>query len=285
MEEQSLLSEKAGMSRKRMARIITLVLLVMEIINIALTAYMSLNRRIYPGTNLQMAAAIIPVVLIVVIICYERRRERMEQEQLTAQLETRYYRNVQERRMLLEEFQKQYAAHLDEMIGLVESGDAQAAEKQLRQGHAQLLGTRENRWCSIPVVNAVLDEAWLTCCTKGITLEARMDIPSGLHMEQMDLVSVLANLLNNAIEACEELPDPQKQISLSGEMKGDYLCIRLSNPTPASGIGRRKERHAVTGLERGYGSRILRSIAERYHGEYRTYKKQGQFTADIVLLT
>ena len=93
----------------------------------------------------------------------------------------------------------------------------------------------------------------------------------------LDLCSMFSNLLDNAIRACEELPEDKRIIDLSARNQGDYLLIRCDNPA--------LEHPGNQPQGTGYGKKILRDIAERYHGEFQTSFADGVFTARLILLS
>ena len=49
-------------------------------------------------------------------------------------------------------------------------------------------------------------------------------------VKDMDLVTVLTNLLNNAIEACERLSKKEKRIYLCCLIEGQELRVSVENP-------------------------------------------------------
>ena len=72
--------------------------------------------------------------------------------------------------------------------------------------------------------------------------------------------SILSNLMNNAMEAVEYLPESERWIRTDIHVKADYLVIAVENPFAEKYLGMEK------GGGRGYGSRILQEIAKMYGG-------------------
>ena len=117
-----------------------------------------------------------------------------------------------------------------------------------------------------------------------ITIDIKVAVPPELPFSESDLCSLLLNLIDNAIDACVDLP--LKKISFSMIKQENYVMIHVSNPTartiPLNGqlilhtTKSNKELH-------GYGTRIIKNIVEKYDGAIQ-YKNENQvFTAEVML--
>ena len=97
-------------------------------------------------------------------------------------------------------------------------------------------------------------------------------------MDPMHLCSVFSNLMDNAIRGVEDLKEKEAQIHLTARMSGDYLFIKTTNPTSA------KTTNKPSAKGHGYGTGILKSIAELYQGSFQTNYENGMFTAFVTIL-
>jgi len=136
----------------------------------------------------------------------------------------------------------------------------------------ELEDTKENFYCANNVVNAVLDEKQTACEMAGVTLDVNIVLSEDCGIDALHLCSVFSNLLDNALNACQNIPDGV--ITLTALRKGDYLHIKCINPSPKNGSTR-------TGS--GYGTRILSDIAEQYDGSYSVENSNGHYSALISL--
>ena len=188
-------------------------------------------------------------------------------------LEQSYYRAVEARREELARIRHDFNNQLAAIGFLIQSGDEADAQTMLRQLSEDIAATRENPYCAIPVVNAVLTEKETLCREAGIALYTELDLPETLGVEPLHLCSILSNLLDNAVHGCTGTEQPA--ITLSSAMAGDYLLLRTVNPSLPPKAP--EEGH-------GYGSKILRKLAEKYGGSYETCYENGVFTAVVSLL-
>lgn len=120
----------------------------------------------------------------------------------------------------------------------------------------------------------------------GIEFESKIAVRSRLPIEENDLFSILMNLLNNAVEACETSDAEKPRILLKIYNNGSYLFIHTENPV--SGSRDRKDILSLSTTKddakrHGYGSRIIKRLAEKYNGTASFDIVDGKFVADIML--
>lgn len=164
------------------------------------------------------------------------------------------------------------------------------ARKMMQEGQAPevfrgiLLKVQEKehvRYCANELVNTVLEEKRQYCRQFGIRFLAETEIPGETAIKSSHLCSVFTNLLDNAVQACQNMPAENRWILVQSRRKEDYLYIRVSNPTSREYEQRPRE------SGHGLGKTILARIAAAYQGECWTRLEQiGQeeiYTAAVVL--
>lgn len=81
-----------------------------------------------------------------------------------------------------------------------------------------------------PVLDALLENKFALAKRKGIFLEGFLKLPSACFAAEMDLVIILANALDNAIDASEKMPSgAERVISFSSRIQGEFLWIGIEN--------------------------------------------------------
>lgn len=79
------------------------------------------------------------------------------------------------------------------------------------------------------VVNVVLNRKYQDALEKGITMTMLVNDLSELAMGEEEIVTLLVNLLDNAIEACEKLSD-RKVIQFRMVLEAEELVLSVRNP-------------------------------------------------------
>lgn len=172
---------------------------------------------------------------------------------------------------------------LQTVFALLENNEPQLAQTQAQSLQRQWREITIERFCSNRIVDAILVEKQKQCDDFGILLNAKMDIPAGTSIDGPDLCSVFCNILDNAINACKELPEENRRIEISAVQSTGYLTIVSSNPCKPEAP---KVKKALSPLQRhGLGLEIIRSIAQKYEGRTSVENANETFTITVWLPT
>lgn len=152
----------------------------------------------------------------------------------------------------------------------------------------QLLGTQTDRILTVnsrhAIVDAILNHKYQTAVRHGIDFQIQVNDLSGLAISTDELVVLLSNLLDNAIEACCRVKE-QRTIQCSILM-GDALFLSVRNTSlPVTVIGETIPTTKCPKEEHGFGlSRICMILKER-HAEYTFAYQDGwfEFAAEIPI--
>ncbi|PWM71878.1 MAG: hypothetical protein DBX59_07825 [Bacillota bacterium] len=200
---------------------------------------------------------------------------QLQETRHAMELEQAYYRSVEEQREKLSLIRHDFKNQLASISALLQLGEEQEARQMIGSVSQTIDDTREAVYCSIPVINAVLSGKEQRCREKGITLSVDLTLPPNLMVEPLHLCSIFGNLLDNAICGVERGKTEQPTITLRSLQEGDYLFLKVTNPSPPPQPPREG---------RGIGTRILHDLTQQYGGDYQTEYKDGIFTAVVCLL-
>lgn len=121
------------------------------------------------------------------------------------------------------------------------------------------------------VVSVILNEYFQTAKDAGVSIELDVLVPTELFVTAADLYVLLGNTLDNAIEACMELPKEQRRISLKLKKHNSMLYYEISNPYDE------KHLHRVRGNYHGFGLKNVAKCVEKYRGKLDVTKSNGVF--------
>lgn len=135
------------------------------------------------------------------------------------------------------------------------------------------------------VVNAIVNAKYREAEDKGIQVVFVMNDLSNLKVANDDLVIILANLLNNAIEACEKC-EGKKQIKLKLVKEKRELIISVKNTF--NGTIKKEKDAFITTKERniqdhGVGIRNIIRGVERNQGYYNISHENNEFCFTIII--
>lgn len=130
------------------------------------------------------------------------------------------------------------------------------------------------------MADAILNSKLSIAAEKSIKVKAEARIPVSLTVSELDLCIAIGNLLDNAIEACAELPEEERLIRIYMEMKGNYLYLSLTNTAK----GQKKHSFKTTkGEGHGYGLARVDAIVKKYGGYLTRASEDGAFSTEILL--
>lgn len=135
---------------------------------------------------------------------------------------------------------------------------------------------------SNPAVNALLNYKLNIAKQKGININSYVqeDFES---FDDYDIVMLISNLLDNAIEASENISDSDIDIMITTKM--NYLSIVIANKIDESVLkeNRRLKTTKSDTANHGLGTKSVKQICEKYNGMIDYYEKDNMFIADVML--
>lgn len=213
------------------------------------------------------------------------RQTRESQRQLEALRQD--YRALQKKLELGRSYRHDMRHHIAALLSLLQQGDTESAIRYVTDWRGQLTRIEMESWCRNAAVNGVLS-AYLTQAREaGCELEVDIALPENVPFEEVDLCMVLANALENAVNACGELPEgTPRQIKLSAAAAGERrLTISVENTCLRNlefdGCG-----FPIVPYREGHGQGLksIAAVAEKYHGAFQCSCEDGMFTLRVVLL-
>ena len=202
------------------------------------------------------------------------------------ELQQRDYEAFHQKMELNRVYRHDMRHHLAVLDGLLLLGETEEARQYVRTLTGGLDTLAQSVWCANPAVNAVLTSYLDQASSAGCTVETRLSLPKQLPFEETDLCVVLANALENAIHACQPLPEDQRHIRLGLELTDNQrLILSIQNPCPQrvefgpDGLpaGSRPEGH-------GLGLSSVRAVADKYGGLFRCHWEDSCFFLRTVLI-
>lgn len=133
-------------------------------------------------------------------------------------------------------------------------------------------------------VDALLNEKLLTAHKNSIATDFEIANLEDIFAEPMDLCIILANALDNAVEACVKLPE-DRYINLKIVHEKDYILVSCANPSGEE--PKRKNNEIVSSKDdsryHGFGLKSIKTTAKKYNGDVMTRYKDGIFTLIVKL--
>lgn len=201
------------------------------------------------------------------------KRELQAEAARNLELAKTYQDSFRQQRKITHEFRNQ----LDALGNLLAQGECERAADYLRH----LQRTSQEITPSIntnhPMVDAVLNQKYQQAAQAGIGILLSCNDLSGIPMEDGDLVTLLGNILDNAISASAQSEEKQIWMRLWHEQGFYELVVRNSCPESPAARGEQER------LFHGFGMGLVRSVLEKYGYPYFAEQTDAVYIFSAIL--
>ena len=162
------------------------------------------------------------------------------------------------------------------MLGLAKNGDYESLKEYLESlvdDDNKVWG--ETRYCENTTINMILTMYKRRAKENGISVKISAKASGSLAVPPQDLVIVIANLFENAINATAKLKGKGKNIDIQIKDNPERLLIKIDNPCRAN--------LSFDETLYGIGIRSVITTTNKYEGMYDFTAEDGVFSAKIIL--
>lgn len=205
--------------------------------------------------------------------------------QIQAKNQLEMYRSVSEnfdnQKRKTHEYKNQIAC----IESLIDKKQYQKLEEYVKEIYGSLNNEPDAINTNNVIVNTILNTKYQEVEAKGIVFVFRVNDLSELKIKDEDVVTILSNLLNNAIEACEACED-KKVIKFKFVREDDMIIIAVKNTFNYDVIyenGEIKSTKTSNANEHGVGIKNVLKIIEKYGGSYVIEDKNQEFFFSIII--
>ena len=190
--------------------IISILMLILVFFSNQQTADMSLSAVAFSGI-----LAIANIAILYLISMIEKSTQRDKEMELLKQqmiLETDSYKTLEKNYSVQRKVTHEFQRCIETLNSLLNQGEYDAAQVYVNQ----LQKNRTLRIFSVkshhPVIDVILNQKYQVASDQEISMQIQVNDLSTLKIQTDQLVVLLANLLDNAIEACARLENTPKRI-------------------------------------------------------------------------
>lgn len=218
------------------------------------------------------------------------RMKMLEKENrlLSAYMDTAkaFYQEIQKRVEASSRYRHDLAKHIRTLetllAGREDKEEVRTYMEGLKKEYAKL---KEKKFCQDEILESILDMKADQCRELGIPIRISVEDCFYTEIEEVDMVGLLCNLLDNAIEANERCAEEERKgIWFRMEKEKEKINIEIENC-----ISSEEEFNFITKKskksEHGIGTKIITGLIEKYQGnrEIKEDKQKGIITDRISL--
>lgn len=204
------------------------------------------------------------------------------------QKERAYYKRevslLQDNQNLTKQFRHDWKNRIQVIQNLVATGNLEELKTYLSFVETKISAMqRYSTTCNLSI-DAVINSKLTQAAQKNIEISTSIAIPARLEIDEDDLIVILSNLLDNAIEA-NEYVDQKKKIDLIFQYENGCLLLKLKNSYNQGIIVKngsllsRKQNKSLHGI----GLKSVKTTVEKYHGIMEIETTQDIFCVTIMI--
>ena len=229
------------------------------------------------------------ILIFYVFDRYSRSTEKLRQQELTItkmEIEEKHYEQI-------ECVNQEHAGFLHDMHHYLQTIGEMASEnndkeilKIISELQIKIADTESAMFCQNKLLNAILNERKKAADEKDVSMRIIIEPEFTVdHIMNIDLIVIMGNLLDNAIEAASKCPQGYVKVFLFSQNSRYFSVIKIVN----NYIGELNIQDDIilTGkddkLKHGFGIKNVSDIATKYGGYLQNFHENGVFTSIVIL--
>jgi len=136
-------------------------------------------------------------------------------------------------------------------------------------------------WCENETLNAILAGSARKAAAKGVVFSAEAHVERMSPLPDVEMVAVVANLIENAIDACEKVKgDGRGKVVVIFRQRGNMFGLTITNPVSSdfrlSPVG-------MPCVEPGVGLCSVKRVIEHHSGDWQYTLENGLLTCEVMM--
>lgn len=207
---------------------------------------------------------------------------RMAQYQ--AEAVARHVDEVQQMYQKMRGWRHDYHNHIQTMKAYLMMGQLEELEEYLGGLETDLAQVDTVIKTGNVKLDAILNSKLTLIASKQIPVNAKAQVPGELAISDVDLCVVIGNLLDNAIESCERVEEPEKRfIRVYIGILKQHLYISVTNAAGEVKRASRGQYLSTKGPGRGFGLKRVDAIVHACGGYLNRQSEPGVFATEVML--
>jgi sensor histidine kinase regulating citrate/malate metabolism len=170
------------------------------------------------------------------------------------------------------------------LAGFIQKGEYDSAARYLEEFDSMLEDVTAVSFCDNVIVNELLSIYASRCQKLGFKLRVKAVVPERFPIEETDLTSLVANALENAVEAQEHVAKEKRSVQVELTYDGRKLKLLTKNPYGVeTSFSENGLPISTREVQSGIGTAQIKAIAEKHGGVASFEQEKGQFTVKAVL--
>ena len=196
----------------------------------------------------------------------ERLKRRFEFIEIQMSLQAQYYSTLYETNRKIQGIRHDYKNNLLSLSGLLQNNEEPQALVFLKKQLDMIDENPAAAYTGLSALDAVLQAKIQQSMERGIQIATKIYIEEDIFIDQMDLSLLIANALDNAIEATDKVKNMHNTIVLTIESLSIGVRIQIENHYLGEPDSKFMRTSKADKENHGFGLQSIRYIVEKYDG-------------------
>lgn len=184
----------------------------------------------------------------------------------------------------LRKFRHDVKNHMLALNSMCTSEDNSQIKKYLSQLTNEVSSKKPVEYTGNRELDAVIAPFVLEAESKNIKVQFKGRVSDNVAIDMFDMCTIISNLLNNAIEACEKIQEDKRIIEFEIAGYNSQIFISVSNSYDMESIINQKQKFITTKEDKqnhGIGLENVRRTVKKYDGDMRISQENERFIVTI----
>ncbi|MBI6873303.1 sensor histidine kinase [Clostridium aciditolerans] len=247
---------------------------------------------IFTGYDEKYKAYIIAIVCIfsnigvMFLIQYIVDSVKVRLDNKNYRLQYDYYKSLEEKQLEVRKIYHDMSNHLQVISSCIKNNGTQEAKVYFQNLEQKVTLYKNRVFCKKNIVNAIINNKYNLMVENHIDCSINISIDDIISIDDMDLCSIFANTLDNAIEASLKIKEPSnRKITVKARINKGYFSYAITN---------RKDQDILTYKEtiissksdkkhHGFGLQNLKDIVDKYKGNIDISYNDIEFSVVVII--
>ena len=232
------------------------------------------------------------IALLLVLVAFEiSRRRSVERASLQIQNNTAeaLMKSIEDRQLSEEAvrtLRHDLRNHAVSLQLLLENGEIEEAKEYLKNFQDAAKKPADSFSTGNKLLDGLLKQKLSPAMDQGIDVNVSIDFTEGQFIDNFDLCVMMGNILDNAVEACAQLPENvERSIRVSGGPAANYMLIEVENSSArkAALLDGLPATSKADKAMHGFGLRSVRNVLDRYNGTMDIEQTDNSYSITLMI--
>ncbi|SEH52303.1 GHKL domain-containing protein [Ruminococcus flavefaciens] len=173
--------------------------------------------------------------------------------------------------------------HIASLEGLINTNKADEAGKYRDMLNIELNKLMPRFECENAILTVVINNKLETADNMKVDFKVNAEYTEVNFISNLDITAIFSNLLDNAFEACAELPEEKRHVTLSIARRNYFVFIYVENTFAKVNQDVKKRYRSTKKGHQGIGMSNIKSACEKYNGNFNAHTENDMFITEILI--